>query len=118
MEKERKGDAMSNTHEINVNDSNFKEEVLSSELPVLVDFWAEWCGPCRMIAPVIGELAEEYSGKLKVCKLNVEEGAQTATTYGVMNIPTIMIFKGGNVVDKVIGSVPKSSLESKITAHL
>ncbi len=100
--------------EFNVNDSNFKEEVIDASLPVLVDFWAEWCGPCRMVAPMIEEIAKEYSGKIKVCKLNVEEGPQTASTYGVMNIPTLMIFKGGEVKDKIIGAVGKDSITAKI----
>ena len=90
--------------EITVNDENFKQEVLESELPVLVDFWAEWCAPCLMIAPIIEEIAKEYKDRLKVCKLNVENGAQTSSRYGVMNIPTLMIFKNGEMVDKVIGA--------------
>ncbi|MBD3379906.1 MAG: thioredoxin [Candidatus Omnitrophica bacterium] len=100
--------------EINVNDVNFKEEVLNSDLPVLVDFWAEWCGPCRMIAPTVEELAEEYTGRIKVCKLNVEEGPETASAYGVMNIPTLAIFKNGEVVEKMVGVSPKSSIAAKI----
>jgi len=104
--------------EIIVNDENFKQEVIESDLPVLVDFWAQWCGPCRMIAPMIEEIAGEYSGRLKVCKLNVEEGPQTASDYGVMNIPTLLIFKNGEVADKVIGVLPKNDLVSKINACL
>jgi len=104
--------------EIILNDGNFKQEVLDSTIPVLVDFWAEWCGPCRMIAPTIEEIAREYDGKVKVCKLNVEEGQQTASSYSIMNIPTIMIFKNGEVVEKVIGAVAKSDLTGKIDAHL
>jgi len=103
---------------IAVNDGNFKQEVIESGVPVLVDFWAEWCGPCRMIAPVVDEIAKEYAGKIKVCKLNVEEGAQTASEYGVMNIPTLILFKDGNVADKVVGVVPKGDLVSKIDACL
>jgi thioredoxin 1 len=104
--------------EITVNDTNFKQEVIEESTPVLVDFWAEWCGPCRMIAPVIEEIAGEYAGKLKVCKLNVEEGQQTASEFGIMNIPTIMIFKSGEVVEKVVGAVSKNDLAAKIDAHV
>jgi len=103
---------------ISVNDENFKQEVLESEIPVLVDFWAEWCGPCRMIAPMIDEIAGEYADKVKVCKLNVEEGAQTASSYGVMNIPTLMIFKGGEVTDKMVGVMPKSDIAAKLDQHI
>ncbi len=104
--------------EIVLNDENFRQEVLESDSPVLVDFWAEWCGPCRMIAPMIGEIAGEYKDRLKVCKLNVEEGPQTASIYGVMNIPTLMIFKNGEVQEKVVGAVPKNDIIAKINAHL
>ncbi len=101
-----------------VNDENFKEEVLNSSLPVLVDFWAEWCPPCRMIAPAIGEIAREYSGRLKVCKVNVEEAAQTSADYGVMNIPTLLVFKSGEVVEKIVGAVSKNDISAKIDAHI
>ena len=104
--------------EIAVNDENFESEVLRSSVPVLVDFWAEWCGPCRMIAPVVDEIAAEYKDKLKVCKMNVDEGRQTAVNYGIMSIPTLMIFKGGEAVDKIVGSVPKNDLVSKINTHI
>lgn len=109
---------MSENMEINVTDVNFGAEVLKSNLPVLVDFWAEWCGPCRMIGPVIGEIAREYAGSLKVCKVNVEEAPKTASEYGVMNIPTIMIIKGGQVVDKAVGALPKKDIVAKISAHI
>ncbi|MBD3295787.1 MAG: thioredoxin [Candidatus Omnitrophica bacterium] len=104
--------------ETTVNDANFKQEVIEESTPVLVDFWAEWCGPCRMIAPVIEEIAGEYEGKLKVCKLNVEEGQKTASEFGIMNIPTIMIFKSGEVVEKMVGAVSKNDLAAKIDAHI
>ncbi len=104
--------------EITVNDENFKQEVLESELPVLVDFWAEWCAPCLMIAPIIEEIAKEYKDRLKVCKLNVENGAQTSSRYGVMNIPTLMIFKNGEMVDKVIGAIPKGDILSRLDVHI
>ena len=104
--------------EIVVNDENFDQEVLKSNVPVLVDFWAEWCGPCRMIPPLVSEIAVEYKDKLKVCKLNVEEGRQTSTNYGIMSIPTIIIFKNGEIVDKVVGAVPKNDLVSRINAHV
>ncbi len=100
------------------NDSNFKDEVLQSDVPVLVDFWAEWCGPCRMIGPMIEELSSEYEGKAKIGKMNVDENANTPGEYGIRSIPTLLIFKGGNLVDKVVGVVPKHDLASKINAQL
>jgi thioredoxin 1 len=103
---------------IEINDSNFKQEVLEEDLPVLVDFWAEWCMPCRMVAPTVEKIAKEYKGKLKVCKLNVDEAQETASNYGIMSIPTLAIFKNGKVVDKVIGVVSKKELESVIKPHL
>ena len=104
--------------EVKLNDANFKEEVLESDLPVLVDFWATWCPPCQIVAPVIEEIAKEYEGKLKVYKLNVDEGRTTAGEYGVMSIPTLIIFKGGQAVDKIIGAVPKTEIEAKIKPHI
>ncbi len=104
--------------EVTVNDKNFESEVLKPETPVLVDFWAEWCGPCRMIAPVVGEVAKEFEGKIKVCKVNVEEAPSTSSNYGVISIPTLAIFKNGKVVDKVVGAVPKSSLVAMIKKHI
>ena len=104
--------------EIRVNDENFKQEVLESDLPTLVDFWADWCMPCRMVAPVVEEIAREYQGKLKVCKLNVDEARNTASDYGIMSIPTLAIFKNGKVVDKNVGALSKTELEKVIKPHL
>ena len=103
---------------ININDSNFKQEVLEESLPVLVDFWAVWCGPCLRLAPVIEQIAKEYKGKLKVCKLNVDDAPKTASSYEVMSIPTLAIFKNGKVVKKVVGALPKTELESMIKPHI
>jgi len=103
---------------IHVNDDNFQNEVLGSEAPVLVDFWAEWCAPCRMIAPVIEQLAEEYDGKVKVVKIDTEQSFAVPAQYGIRGIPTVMLFSGGAVVDQVVGSVPKSTLTTMIDSHL
>lgn len=99
-------------------DANFSQEVLKSDKPVLVDFWAPWCGPCRMVAPVVEEIANEMVGKLKVVKLNTDENYGVAGQYGIMSIPTLGIFKNGRLVEAVIGAVPKQHLISKITPHL
>jgi len=104
--------------EINVNDVNFEQEVLKSDIPVLVDFWAEWCMPCKMVAPAVEAIAKEYEGRLKVCKLNVDEGPQTSATYDVMSIPTLALFKNGEIVNKVIGALPKGELENAIKSHI
>jgi photosystem II DI subunit (Q(B))/thioredoxin len=97
-----------------VTDSTFKQEVLDSELPVLVDFWAPWCGPCRMVAPVVDEIATQYEGQVKVVKVNTDENPQVAGQYGIRSIPTLMIFKGGQKVDTVVGAVPKTTLATAI----
>ena len=101
-----------------VTDDKFKDEVLASELPVLVDFWAPWCGPCRMVAPVVDEIAQQYEGKIKVFKLNTDENPNTASQYGIRSIPTLMIFKGGQRVDMVVGAVPKTTLASTLEKYL
>ncbi|MFC1897413.1 thioredoxin [Chloroflexota bacterium] len=103
---------------IDVTDQDFEETVIKSTLPVLVDLWAPWCGPCRMVAPVIDKLAESYEGKFKFCRLNVDENAQTASKYSVMSIPTLIFFKGGEAVDTVVGAVPEQALKPKIDALL
>ncbi len=99
-------------------DSNFQQEVLNSELPVVVDFYADWCGPCKMIGPVIEQLAEAYAGKIKVGKVNVDENMELASKYRIMSIPAIMFFKNGEVQDQIIGAVPKAQIEAKFQALL
>jgi thioredoxin 1 len=98
--------------------SNFQEVVLNSDKPVLVDFWAEWCGPCKMIGPLIEELATEYDGKAVIGKLNVDENPDIAATYGIRSIPTLLVFKGGEIVDRIVGAVPKSNIAQKIDNQL
>ncbi len=100
--------------EITLTASNFESEVINSELPVLVDFWASWCGPCRMLAPVIEEIAEEYEGKIKVGKINVDDEPELANTYGIMSIPAVKLFKGGKVAAETVGYQPKESIEALI----
>lgn len=99
---------------IEITDTNFETEVAKSELPVIVDFWAAWCGPCRMIAPIIEDLAEEYDGKVKVGKLDVDVNQQTAIKFGVRSIPTVLFFKNGSVAETIIGAVPKSAFVEKV----
>jgi thioredoxin 1 len=103
---------------IALTDDNFSDEVLSAELPVLVDFWATWCGPCRMIAPIVEELSSEYEGKAKVCKLDVDTAQKTAAEFGIRSIPTLLIFKEGKVADQLIGAVPKQQIAEKLDASL
>jgi thioredoxin 1 len=99
---------------VELNDGNFESEVLKSDLPVLIDFWAPWCGPCKMVGPIVEEIAKDYEGRLKVGKLNVDENSQTAGQYGIMSIPSLMFFKEGKVVDQIIGAVPKQQFVEKI----
>ncbi len=105
-------------HIHHVTDANFKTEVLESATPVLVDYWAEWCGPCKMIAPILDEIAKDYSGKLKVAKLNIDENQKTPGEYGIRGIPTLMLFKGGNVEATKVGAVSKSQLTAFIDSNL
>ncbi len=105
-------------HTIELTDANFESEVLKSDLPVLVDFWAVWCGPCRMVAPVVEEIAVEYQGKLKVGKLDVDNNRMTAVKFGIRSIPTLLLFKNGEVVDSIVGALPKAQLVNKISKHV
>ncbi len=99
---------------LHVTDDSIDNEVLQSSIPVLVDFWATWCGPCRMIAPIIEDLAKELDGKLKVCKLDVDNNQKVALQYGIRSIPSIFIFKNGEVVDNIIGAVPKAQIQARL----
>ncbi len=109
---------MSSTNVTHVTDSSFEQEVLKSPQPVLIDFWAPWCGPCKAIAPIVEELANEYSGKLKVVKINVDDNPQTASRYGVRGIPNLLIIKDGQVKDQIVGAVPKTHMVRAVDSAL
>jgi len=100
--------------EINLTNDQFEQEVLQSDVPVLVDFWATWCGPCRMVAPIVEEIADEYDGKVKVCKVNVDEEEALAMRFGISSIPTLMVFKNGQLADTKVGFVPKEQIEAML----
>lgn len=101
-------------HPMAVTDATFEEEVIKSELPVLVDFWADWCAPCKMIAPIVDELSTEYDGKMKFAKLDVDESPQAALKYGIRGIPTLLIFDGGNPIDQIVGAVSRGELKRRV----
>jgi thioredoxin 1 len=99
-------------------DGNFQTEVLSSQEPVLVDFWAPWCGPCKMLAPTIEQLAGEFEGKVRIGKLNTDDNPQVASSYGISAIPTVLLFEGGSIVDRFVGVTPKAKMSASLTSHL
>ena len=109
---------MASSDVVILEDATFESEVLKSDTPVLVDFWATWCGPCKAIAPAVDELAREYKGKLKVAKLDIDHHQQVPQSLGIRSIPTLLVFKGGRVVDTIVGAVPKSTLVTAVTKHL
>lgn len=101
-----------------VTDNNFKQEVIDSELPVFIDFWAAWCGPCRMVAPVVEQLADEFAGKLKVAKVDVDANPNLAGAFGIMSIPTMVVIKDGKIVDQMVGYMPKNVLANRLRQHV
>ena len=103
---------------VELTDANFEEEVLKSEIPVLIDFWAVWCGPCKAIAPVVEEIATDYEGKVKVGKLDIDNNQGVSVKYGIRSIPTLLIFKEGKLVDQIVGAVPKAQIVSKLEPHV
>jgi len=104
--------------EKNLTDNSFDEEIMNSETPVLVDFWAEWCGPCKLVAPILDEIAEEKSGSMRLAKLNIDDNIRTAQRFGVMSIPTMILFKNGEEVRRIVGAMPKSKLTAEIEEYL
>jgi len=104
--------------EINLTEANFKKEVLESAIPVLIDFWAPWCGPCKMLIPIINELAKEYEGKAKICKLNTDENMALASQFQITSIPCVMLFKNGKAIEKIVGFRPKNDIKKVIDANL
>ena len=109
---------MASNDVVTLQDATFEKEVLKSDVPVLVDFWAVWCGPCKAIAPAVEELAKQYKGKVKVAKMDVDEHQQVPQQFGIRSIPTLLLFKGGRVVDTIVGAVPKSKLEDSLKKAL
>lgn len=101
-----------------VTEATFEDEVLNSDLPVLIDFWAEWCAPCKMIAPLVDQLADKYEGKLRVAKIDADENQSLLMKYGIMGIPTLMVFKGGEIAERIVGFMPLPALEPKIAQHI
>ena len=99
---------------LEVTDENFEEEIINSDIPAMVDFWAEWCGPCKMVSPVVEELAKEYNGRIKITHMDVDVNRQTPARFGIRNIPTLMLFKGGNVVKTIVGAQPKSHIDDEL----
>lgn len=99
---------------LQVTDADFEEEIVKSDLPAMVDFWAEWCGPCKTVGPVVEELAQEYKGKIKIAKMNVDENRETPAKFGIRNIPTLILFKGGEVAQTIVGAYPKSHLDGEL----
>ena len=99
---------------LQVTDGNFEEEIINSDIPAMVDFWAEWCGPCKMVSPVVEELAKEYKGKIKIASLDVDGNRQTPTKFGIRNIPTLIFFKGGEVSQTIIGAQPKNAIDQEL----
>jgi thioredoxin 1 len=103
---------------LNVTDSDFEDEIIKADLPVLVDCWAVWCGPCRMVDPLVEQIAQEYAGQIKVAKLNVDENQSVPAKYGIMSIPTLLFFKGGDLKETIVGALPKAKIIEKITPYL
>ena len=109
---------MASTAVLEVTDANFDQEVLKSDQPVLIDFWAVWCGPCKALSPIVDEVAQSYAGKVKVAKMNVDQNQGTPGRYGIRGIPTLLIFKGGQVKEQIVGYVPKETIEKAIDKHM